>query len=111
MGHGPRPIVFGQFGRRTDLRLKVKLVAVKAEHYSELSLADMRCVLQHGLEHRLQIAGGATDDLKNFRRGRLLLQRFRKVGGALAEVRGALAQFVEQPRVLDGNDGLGGEVL
>ena len=38
-------------------------------------------------------------------RGRgLLLQRF-------GEIVGALAQLVEQPRVLDGDDGLGGEVL
>ena len=38
-------------------------------------------------------------------RGRgLLLQRF-------GEIVGALAQFVEQPRVLDGDDGLRGEVL
>ena len=38
-------------------------------------------------------------------RGRgLLLQR-------LAQIVGALAQLVEQPRVLDGDDGLGGEVL
>ena len=34
---------------------------------------------------------------------RLLLQR-------LAEVVGALTQFVEQPRILDGDDGLGSEV-
>jgi hypothetical protein len=26
------------------------------------------------------------------------------------QVRGALAQFVEQPRILDGDDGLGSEV-
>ena len=37
------------------------------------------------------------------RRG-LLLQR-------LGEIVGALAQLVEQPRVLDGDDGLGREVL
>ena len=38
-------------------------------------------------------------------RGRgLLLQR-------LGEIVGALAQLVEQPRVLDGDHGLGGEVL
>ena len=36
---------------------------------------------------------------------------FGEVGGALAEVVGALAQFVEQPRILDGDDGLGGEIL
>ena len=34
----------------------------------------------------------------------LLLQRF-------GEIVGALAQFAEQPRVLDGDDGLRGEVL
>ena len=33
----------------------------------------------------------------------LLLQR-------LCEIIGALAQFIKQPRVLDGDDGLGGEV-
>jgi hypothetical protein len=41
----------------------------------------------------------------------LLLQCFGKISGALAEVVSALAQFVEQPRVLDGDDCLGGEVL
>ena len=41
----------------------------------------------------------------NTSRGRgLLLQRF-------GEIVGALAQLVEQPRVLDGDDGLGSEVL
>jgi hypothetical protein len=33
----------------------------------------------------------------------LLLKRFGEVGGALP-------QFVEQPRILDGNNSLGGEV-
>jgi hypothetical protein len=37
--------------------------------------------------------GGATDDLKNFRRGSLLLQRFREVGCALGEVGSALAEL------------------
>ena len=45
-----------------------------------------------------------TDDAQHLRCRRLLLQRF-------AEIVGALAQFVEQPRILDGDDGLGGEVL
>ena len=61
-------------------------------------------VLQHGVEYRLQIAGRTGDDLEH-------------LGVAVccssdsAEIVGALAQFVEQPRVLDGDDGLGGEVL
>ena len=45
----------------------------------------------------MQIKGGAADDLKHVRSGRLLLQGF--------------AQFVEQPRVLDGDDSLDREVL
>jgi superfamily II DNA or RNA helicase len=35
----------------------------------------------------------------------------RKVSGALAKVVSALSKFIEQPRVLDGNDSLSGEVL
>jgi hypothetical protein len=42
--------------------------------------------------------------LQHFRGRRLLLQR-------LAQIVGALAQFVEQPRVLDGDDGLRSKVL
>ena len=49
------------------------------------------------VENSLQIESGAADDLEHVGGRRLLLQRF--------------AQFVEQPRVLDGDDGLGSEVL
>ena len=50
-----------------------------------------------GLQHGLQIECRAADDLEHVGGGGLLLQRF--------------AQFAEQPRVLDGDDGLGGEIL
>ena len=80
-------------------------------HIAEFGVANADGVLQHCCKHRLKIAGRPADDLKHLRRGRLLLQRFSEVGGALGEVVGALTQFVEQPRVLDGDDGLGGEVL
>ena len=49
-------------------------------------------------KHRLQIEGRATDDLEH-------------VGGGGLLLRADCAQFVEQPRVLDGDDGLVGEVL
>ena len=49
------------------------------------------------IEHRLQIEGRAADDLEHVGGGGLLLQQ-------------TLAQLVEQPRVLDGDDGLGCEV-
>ena len=81
-----------------------KRVAFAQEQIAELRLADAGRILQHGLEHRLQVAGRAGDDLQHLGGRGLLLQRF-------GEIVGALAQFVEQPRVLDGDDGLGGEVL
>jgi hypothetical protein len=43
-------------------------------------------------------------DMQHLRGRRLLLQRF-------AQIICALPQLVEQPRVLDSDDGLGGEVL
>ena len=60
-------------------------------------LAQLRRGFDQCIEHRLQIEGRAADDLEHVGGGGLLLQR--------------LAQLVEQPRVLDGDDGLAGEVL
>jgi len=79
-------------------------VAIPAEDISKLGIADAHGLLQHSLEHWLKIARRAIDDLKNLGRSRRLLQRFRKVSGALT-------QFIEQPRTLDGYHGLSGKVL
>jgi len=49
------------------------------------------------LQHFLQIECRPANDLEHIGGGGLLLERF--------------AQLVEQPCVLDGNDGLGGKVL
>jgi len=48
------------------------------------------------LKHGLQIERGATDNLEHIGSRGLLLER--------------LPQFVKEPRVFDGDDGLGGEV-
>ena len=83
---------------------------IREEHFhregtaAEIGLADARRVLQHRLKHRLKFARRTVMTLQNLRGRGLLLQR-------LGKIVGALAQFVEQPRVLDGDDGLGGEVL
>ena len=69
--------------------LASRMAALSASH-SRAAEFDQR------VEHRLQIEGRAADDLEHVGGGGLLLQR--------------LAQLVEQPRVLDGDDGLGGEV-
>src|SRR5215470_9453343 len=42
---------------------------------AEPSLANAHCIGQHGLEHRLKLAGRTADDLQHLRRRRLLLQR------------------------------------
>ena len=57
-----------------------------------------------GVEHRLQVEGRAADDLEHVAGRGLVFER-------LLEVAGALAQFVEQPRVLHRDHRLGGEVL
>src|SRR5262249_18007896 len=49
------------------------------------------------LQHRLEIEGGAADHLEHVGGGGLLLER--------------LPQLVQQPDVLDGDDGLRGEIL
>ena len=59
--------------------------------------AKSRRRFRKGMKDRRQIEGGAADDFQHVCRRGLLLQRF--------------TQFVEQPRVLDGDDRLGGEVL
>ena len=63
---------------------------------AELGVADAHRIRQHGVEHRLKLAGRTGDDLQHLGGRGLLLQRF--------------AQLVEQPRILDGDDRLVGEV-
>ena len=54
-----------------------------------------------------KIAGRAADDLEHLRGGRLLLQRFGKIGCSFGEVVCSLTQFIEYSRVLDGDHSLG----
>ena len=59
--------------------------------------ANARRILSNDIQHRLNIRRRASNDAQDFTRRRLLLQRF--------------LQFLEQPNVLDGDDGLVGEGL
>src|SRR6516162_5279126 len=86
-------------------------LAVKAIYVAEGGIADVGRLLQHGRKHRLEIGWRTGDDLENLRRGRLLFQCFSEIVGAAAEIVGALPQLAKQPRILDGDDGLGGEVF
>ena len=60
--------------------------------------------LDHRVEHGLQIEGRATDNLQHVAGRGLVFQRFLKIGGALA-------QLVEQPRILHRDHRLRGEIL
>ena len=57
----------------------------------------LRRQLDQRIEHSLQVEGRTTDDLQHVGGRGLLLQGF--------------AQLTQQPRVLDGDNGLSGEVL
>ena len=87
----------GEGCRRVERRDHVQSFAVPAVDVAELGVADANGLLQHGREHRLKFAGRTADDLQHLGGRDLLLKRF--------------AQFTQQPRILDGNDGLGSEVF
>src|SRR5215472_4868714 len=70
-----------------------------APQNAEFGVTNTRRVLEYGIEHRLKLAGRRTDYFKHFRGRRLLLQR-------LGEIVSALVQLIEQPCILNGNDGL-----
>ena len=64
-------------------------------------VAEPRRRLDQRIQHGLQIESRAADHLEHVGGGGLLLQQFDS----------RVAQLVEQPRVLDGDDGLVGEIL
>ena len=57
------------------MRGRAESVSVTKEQIAELGLAKSRRIRQHGLEHRLQLAGRAGDDLQHLGGCGLLLQR------------------------------------
>src|SRR6266436_1176895 len=79
-------------------------VAVVAPDYPEDRTAQDAGVADDRVEHGLDIGRRARDHAKDLARRRLLLQRLREVAVARLQLR-------EQPRVLDGDDGLVGEGL
>ena len=65
--------------RHRIARRKLKTSAARPPDVDHFGTAKLRGRLHQGVEHRLQIESGATDDLQDVGRRRLLLQRFRKV--------------------------------
>ena len=78
--------------------------ALLAGDGGHIRFAQSRHRLGQRIEHRLQIEGRAANHLEHVGGGGLLLQRFRKIIGALS-------QLLQQPRVFDRDDGLIGEIL
>ena len=91
-------------------REDVRLLTIPTIDVPKGGVAKPNGFLQHGGKYRLKITRGTADNLEHLRRCCLLLQRFREVGCAFGEVGSALTEFVEQPRILNGDDGLSGEV-
>src|SRR6516164_5416191 len=77
-------------------RDRAKVIALTEIQGAESGFAELRRIRQHGLKDQPQLAGGRADNAQHLRCCGLLLQR--------------LPKLVEQPRVLDSDDGLGGEI-
>src|SRR6202790_1629017 len=80
---------------------RVITLAIVEQDVAEFGFANPQSVREHRLKYGLHIARRSADDPEHLRRCGLLLQRF-------AEIVGALAQFIEQSRILDGDDRLTG---
>jgi hypothetical protein len=88
--------VFLEFTRLAERRLKLVMGVLWPGQGGRIRLAKSCGRFHECVEHRLQIERRPADYLQYIGSRSLLLQRF--------------PQFVQQPRVLDGDDGLGGEV-
>src|SRR5262249_61141168 len=93
----PTLTVFRKRWRRVVQRGRMKPIVVTEIQCAELGLAKARRVRQHGIKDRLQFSGRTSEDTQHLGRRRLLLKRF--------------SQLVEQSGILDGDDGLRGEIL
>jgi hypothetical protein len=80
--------------RETDRRRHAIEIAVAAPDEGHLRSAQACGGFNQRVEHRLQVEGRAADDLEHIAGRGLVFERFLKIMGAVA-------QLVEQPRVLD----------
>jgi hypothetical protein len=94
--HWIAPPRFGERRRCVVHRNRTKGVAFAQVKCSELSLAEARRVLQHGLEHRLEFTRRAGDDAQHLRGRRLLLQCLGKLPPRLRELAGAHFELLFQ---------------
>src|SRR5262249_34107058 len=93
-----------KFRRRPESCCWPILFPLAMEDKRHFSFAQPRGRFDKSVQYCLQIERRAANDLEDVSGRRLLLERFRQIVSALA-------QLIEQPRVLDGDDGLRGEAL
>src|SRR5712692_7376564 len=82
----------------------IHMPSVVLKQQTERSIAEPHSVADNRVENRLHVRGRAADDLQDFAGRRLLLEGF-------GERFVAFLQFLEQPHVLDRDNGLVGKGL
>jgi hypothetical protein len=90
---------------------EVDPLTIVASDETEEAVAQADCASHDRIEDRLDVGRRLADDLQDFARGRLLLERLRHLRVGQRERTVPCVQLGEQPRVLDSNDGLVGEGL
>ena len=96
--------ILSRIAHRTWLAANVKRRPRSRKIECMFGLAETRRRLDDGVEHRLQLAGRAADDVEHVAGRGLVLERLRQLARARLHL-------LEQPRVLDGDHGLVGEGL
>ena len=77
---------------------------MQSENIGIVGLAQARGGFHEGVEYWLQVEGRSADDLEHVARRGLVLER-------LLEIAGALPQFAQEPRILNGDDCLRREIF
>src|SRR5882757_4123729 len=91
-------------GNRSMLLLENEVVAVLQCDQRIVRLKKLAGAFDNGLESRFDVGWGRRDHLENIAASGLIRQRF-------SEFAGLGLNLIEQPRILDGDDGLVGEGL
>jgi len=85
-------------------RHPIESVRMQQIDRTALGCADPNCGFDQVLQYRLEVECRAADDLQHLAGRGLVPER-------LFEIRSALAQFAQQPRILHRDDRLGSEIL
>ena len=79
-------IVFDKCCWHPEMRHRANATALAQKHLAKLGLADRDGMLQHRLEHRLELAGRAANDTEDLGCRSLLLQRLSSLPPCLGKL-------------------------